>query len=63
VWVVSRTLLKGRARPMGNHASLRRAYSPDLGGSVRAAGANARSELGILTNRERELGLDRRETG
>ena len=64
--------LKGRASPTGNRAGARRTSSPDRTGSVGVGAGNGPDELGIhrplvverpIANRERELGLDRRETG
>ena len=68
VWVVWRPegpeLLKGRASPSGNRARAWSACSAKgSGGALEARGGNALGEPGICSNRERELGLDRRETG
>jgi hypothetical protein len=60
--------LKGRARPAGNRAWALRPCRPRRLGGDRAARGNAGGEPGRGAsvpppNRERELGLDRRETG
>ena len=58
---VTQTLLKGRANPMGNHDSGRRACSLDTASGPAFSPLIKRKEQPGSRNRERELGLDRRE--
>ena len=54
--------LKGRANPRGNPARRRRTCSLDPLGGLEPW-RKCHGEPGTIVNRERELGLDRRETG
>lgn len=53
----------GRAKPIRKDNTDLRARSLEFSVTVKSLGGNAQGQVGILMNRERELGLDRRETG